>query len=77
VGTQGDIHLIRSDGTDDRPLAATADQEMDPTWSPDGKWVAYVRGPISTPAVWAIRADGTGTRKLTTGSVPEGHPSWR
>ncbi|WP_405578574.1 protein kinase domain-containing protein [Streptomyces sp. NBC_01190] len=75
--TQGDIHLIAVDGTGDRPLAATGDLEMDPTWSPDGQWVAYVRGPVDAPAVWAVRADGTGARKLTTGDVPEGHPSWR
>jgi len=77
AGTQGDIHLIRTDGTDDHALAATAAEEMDPTWSPDGSWVAYVRGPIPSPAVWAIRADGTGARKLTAGSNLEGHPSWR
>ncbi|HEY5835340.1 protein kinase domain-containing protein [Streptomyces sp.] len=77
VGTQGDIRLVRPDGTGDHALAASGDQEMDPVWSSDGKWVAYVRGPVTTPAVWAIRADGTGARKLTTGDRPEGHPSWR
>ncbi|MET8449072.1 protein kinase [Streptomyces sp. NPDC005209] len=77
VGTGGDIRVVRTDGTGDRPLVQTDAQEMDPVWSPDGKWVAFVRGPFDTPAIWAIRADGTGERKLTTGSVPEGHPSWR
>ncbi|WP_433887947.1 protein kinase domain-containing protein [Streptomyces sp. CA-111067] len=77
VATQGDIHVVGSDGGGDYPLAATPDQEMDPVWSPDGKWVAYVRGPIETPAVWTSRVDGSGTRKLTTGTVPEGHPAWR
>jgi serine/threonine protein kinase/Tol biopolymer transport system component len=76
-GTQGDIRVTRADGTGDRALAATADEEMDPVWSADGKWVAYVRGPVGTPAVWAIRSDGTGARRLTTGNRPEGHPSWR
>lgn len=77
VGTGGDIHIIRTDGTGDRALVETAAQEMDPVWSPDGKWLAFVRGPFDRPAIWAIRADGTGDRRLTTGSVPEGHPSWR
>ncbi|WP_327698523.1 protein kinase domain-containing protein [Streptomyces sp. NBC_00459] len=75
-GTGGDIHITRTDGSDDRALVRTAAQEMDPVWSPDGKWVAFVRGPFDRPAIWAIRADGTGARKLTTGSTPEGHPSW-
>ncbi|MGY1496431.1 protein kinase domain-containing protein [Streptomyces sp. QTS52] len=77
VGTGGDIRIARADGSDDRRLVQTAAQEMDPVWSPDGKWVAFVRGPFDRPAIWAVRADGTGARKLTTGSTPEGHPSWR
>ncbi|MGW1712101.1 protein kinase domain-containing protein [Streptomyces sp. NPDC002156] len=76
-GTGGDIHIAETDGSGDRTLVRTAAQEMDPVWSPDGKWVAFVRGPFDRPAIWAIRADGTGARKLTTGSTPEGHPSWR
>ncbi|MDX2543413.1 protein kinase domain-containing protein [Streptomyces sp. WI04-05B] len=76
-GTGGDIRIARADGSDDRSLVRTAAQEMDPVWSRDGKWVAFVRGPFDRPAIWAIRADGTGARKLTTGSTPEGHPSWR
>ncbi|WP_405989866.1 protein kinase domain-containing protein [Streptomyces sp. NBC_00986] len=77
VGTGGDIHIVKADGTGDRTLVQTAAQEMDPVWSPDGKWVAFVRGPFDQPAIWAVRADGTGERRLTTGSTPEGHPSWR
>ncbi|WP_427918992.1 protein kinase domain-containing protein [Streptomyces sp. cg40] len=77
VGTGGDIHIVKVDGTDDRTLVRTAAQEMDPVWSPDGKWVAFVRGPFDRPVIWAVRADGTGLRRLTTGSTPEGHPSWR
>ena len=77
VGTGGDIHIVKADGTEDRTLVQTAAQEMDPVWSPDGKWVAFVRGPFDQPAIWAVRADGTGERRLTTGSTPEGHPSWR
>lgn len=77
VGTGGDIHIVKADGTGDRTLVQTAAQEMDPVWSPDGKWVAFVRGPFDQPAIWAVRADGTGQRRLTTGSTPEGHPSWR
>lgn len=77
VGTGGDIHIVKTDGTDDRTLVRTDAQEMDPVWSPDGKWVAFVRGPFDRPVIWAVRADGTGPRRLTTGSTPEGHPSWR
>ncbi|MEU8763690.1 protein kinase [Streptomyces sp. NPDC048659] len=75
--TKGDIRLVGTDGSGDRPLVVTGAHDMDPAWSADGRWVAFVRGPYEEPAVWAVRADGTGERRLTTGSAPEGHPAWR
>ncbi|MEV7589982.1 protein kinase [Streptomyces sp. NPDC089922] len=79
--TQGDIRLVKADGSDDRELVTGSAHEMDPSWSADGNWVAFVRGPYEEPAVWAVRADGTGEQKLTTGTGTgtgtEGHPAWR
>ncbi|MFI1280880.1 protein kinase [Streptomyces sp. NPDC020858] len=77
TGTQGDIRLVDTDGSDDRDLAATSAHEMDPAWSVDGTWVAFVRGPYEKPVIWAVRADKTGERTLTTGAAAEGHPAWR
>ncbi|MFD7260414.1 protein kinase [Streptomyces sp. NPDC059874] len=77
TGTQGDIRLVAVDGTDDRELVAGGAHEMDPAWSVDGTWLAFVRGPYEKPAVWAVRADKTGERPVTTGAAAEGHPSWR
>ncbi|WP_327418616.1 protein kinase domain-containing protein [Streptomyces sp. NBC_01233] len=76
TGTQGDIRLVDADGSDDRELVATGAHEMDPVWSVDGTWVAFVRGPYEKPAIWAVRADKTGERALTTGAAAEGHPAW-
>ncbi|MFI8263875.1 MULTISPECIES: protein kinase domain-containing protein [unclassified Streptomyces] len=77
TGTQGDIHLVDADGSNDRELIATSAHEMDPAWSVDGTWVAFVRGPYEQPVIWAVRADKTGERTLTTGASAEGHPAWR
>ncbi|MFG2292690.1 protein kinase [Streptomyces sp. NPDC048603] len=74
---QGNIHLIGSNGAGDRPLVSTPDHEMDPAWSPDGQWLAFVRGPYEKPVVWAVRADGTDARALTAEGSSEGHPGWR
>ncbi|MFJ3906460.1 protein kinase [Streptomyces sp. NPDC090025] len=75
--SKGDIRLVGTDGGNDRPLVGTEAHEMDPAWSADGRWLAFVRGPYESPVVWAVRADGTGERRLTTGGLPEGHPAWR
>ncbi|MFJ3519287.1 protein kinase [Streptomyces sp. NPDC090131] len=77
TNTQGDIRLVDADGSDDRELVSTSAHEMDPAWSVDGTWVAFVRGPYEKPVIWAVRADKTGERALTTGATTEGHPAWR
>ncbi|MEU4689119.1 Hsp70 family protein [Actinoplanes sp. NPDC023714] len=71
-----DIWQIGADGS--RPKAVTNDEarEMDPTWSPDGEWFAYVRGDLDHPKVYVERRDGSGEQPLTRGSDREGHPCW-
>jgi TolB protein len=44
-----------------------------PAWSPDGKWIAFVRG----CQVWLMRPDGSGQRPLTSSSSQyKGGPAW-
>ena len=64
----GNLHTIRPDGTGltkltDYPAPKTV---LSPTFSPDGKWIAFSRftdGPY--PAVYVMRANGTGVRRVT------------
>jgi molecular chaperone DnaK len=71
-----DIWLVNSDGSDAHAVADESAREMDPTWSPDGKWFAFVRGDYSLPQVVAERPDGSGEQVLTVGGAREGHPCW-
>jgi TolB protein len=57
------------------------DREYNPTWSPDGKQLTYWRDPYvdgrpAGTAVFTIRADGTGERRLTNPAMYAGSPSW-
>jgi hypothetical protein len=45
-----------------RPLTAGAQ----PTWSPDGSQIAFVRG----QSVWTANADGSGRREIAPGTAP-------
>jgi len=68
VGHAGRLHLIRSDGTDDRPLAATRTQEWTPRGRRTGNGSPMCGARNRHPAVWAIRA---GRNRPPGNSPPE------
>jgi TolB protein len=65
VITHSDLLLAGPDGR--RRLAETADDEAYPSWSPDGRRLAFARGfPGERPSqLWVIGVDGRGARQLT------------
>ena len=62
---------INVDGTGDRLVVHLAGhQAFYPHWSPDDEWIAFTRDVSQgtaegLPALFLIRSDGTGERKLT------------
>lgn len=70
-GASGGIYVGKTDGGDGvttRAAAGTA-----PTWSPDGRWIAYT----SSRGVARVRPDGTGARRIASGSLPRWSPDGR
>lgn len=69
----GGIRVMSSAGTGGRKL--TGDGDVAPVWSPDGKWIAFLRNSDGTtaPGIFVIRSDGTALRRLTNGV---GEPAW-
>jgi TolB protein len=85
VEAQGDLWLVDIASGNIRRLTNTPDiQELSPVWSPDGRWLAYGRGPGVynndvpglgvKPTIWLM--DTNGTHRHSTGIT--GLPSsWR
>ena len=69
----GDVFTIASDGTGARRLIRDAHS---PSWSPDGKEIAFVSGRSGDEEVYVARADGTRIRRLTLLRGPDLSPSW-
>jgi Tol biopolymer transport system component len=76
---RGDIWIARPDGSRARRLTRTRGPQDDPTWSPDGRTVAYRdarRGYNLGDEIYAIDADGSNPRTLTRTPFNEWSPAW-
>jgi Tol biopolymer transport system component len=89
------IQIMRADGSDKRKVFESegrglADAKVrmglagafQPTWSPDGEWIAFGLGywfnerNTMTAALWRVRRDGSGAEQLTDGTLHSGFPSY-
>jgi TolB protein len=79
------VMVARADGTRQRDLTPLGWFEGKPSWSPDGKKLAFVRAPTwdcasDYPAwdIWVMHVDGTNRFPVTqTPGVFEDAPSWQ
>jgi len=51
------------------------ENDEDPTWSPDGRFIAFASDRSGVYQIYVIGVDGTGMRQLTRQGVNK-HPSW-
>jgi Tol biopolymer transport system component len=68
-----DVWSVNADGTGLRRLTRSPWPEFDPSWSPDGRFIAYRSEPHEHPQLWVMNADGSGQRRLTRDG---GFPDW-
>jgi Tol biopolymer transport system component len=76
----GDIYVVNTDGTGLKRLTNDPHLEDGPTWSPDGRRIAYAHWPSNRTGagntIWVMNADGTGKKQLTRGDVSGNAPEW-
>ena len=58
------IWSVPSDGGDPMPLTR-GDSDQHPRWSPDGRWLAFLRADGDAPQIWLLPADGGEPHPLT------------
>jgi Tol biopolymer transport system component len=73
---QEDLVLLRSDGSETRRLIDDAFKDRIPTWSPDGRTLAFMSTRTGGWELWAIEADGSGLRQLTDFKITIGWGAW-
>jgi Tol biopolymer transport system component len=72
------IYLMDGAGLAIRRLDTTLPTSWGPSWSPDGRWIAFSGfDPTNqTTQIFVIRPDGSGLRRVTSHPVGASEPSW-
>jgi Tol biopolymer transport system component len=50
--------------------------QVNPAWSPDATKIAFSSRRAGSFDIYAMNADGTSTRRLTSGKANDSHPTW-
>jgi Tol biopolymer transport system component len=76
-GRQGDIYLMRADGSGLKKLTDDAWRDRHPVFSPDGQTIAFQSDRSGRWELWTIGADGSALMQLTrTSGESPGDPLW-
>ena len=76
-----ELFIMNADGTNSHQLTPTGGNSQGPSFSPDGKWVAFTAyfdnyGDDHGCEIYVIRIDGTDLRRLTNNDYCDYQPRW-
>jgi Tol biopolymer transport system component len=72
-----DLYLVHPNGTGLTQLTDTPDDEITPTWSPDGTRIAFATNRDGNYEIYVMLADGTRPVRLTNHPAFDADPAWR
>jgi Tol biopolymer transport system component len=64
---EGDLYVVRGDGTGLRQVTGDSAIDRVPRWSPDGSRLAYFSNRSGLLQTWLVDSDGSGGRQFTFG----------
>jgi Tol biopolymer transport system component len=71
-----DIWTMRADGSHLRKLTKDRQEDHCPSWSPDGRWIAFTRRNVHLADLFVMRADGSHVRRVLKLRGAETCPRW-
>src|SRR4029434_380435 len=65
IGGNADIYVMDADGGRLRRLTADATQEIEPSWSRDGRWLYFASNRSGSLQIWKMPASGGSPKQIT------------
>jgi Tol biopolymer transport system component len=69
-----EIYVMAPNGTGQRRLTNSSEDEASLAWSPDGEKIAFATDATGDPTIWVMSADGSDRKRLTDGLFPTWSP---
>jgi TolB protein len=68
---------MRSDGSHLRELTSNLASDRDPSWSANGRWIAFESNRSGNWEIYKVRPDGSDLTRITFNTADDILPAWR
>jgi len=76
VSVHGEIFSIATEKGDVQRVTQSYSRETAPSWSPDGKWIAFVSDKSGREEVWVAHEDSSGLKKISDSEAEKQGIRW-
>jgi Tol biopolymer transport system component len=76
IDLQGGLWTLPATGGTAKRITDVYNDAREPSWSPDGKWIAFQGYRDGVWDIWAVAPDGSGLHQVTSGPFDDREPVW-